>query len=154
MNSDLIYKQKYHKYKEKYLRLKTKLYGGNDSTPSTQSTPSTYSTSFSNNSTPYRNNSIPSRNNSTPSRNNSIPSRLFGDISPINNNSTPSRLFGDISPISNFSLISNENNERKDEYEIESKEEFITPFSLKIWTLNYLVFSSYLFIKSSACINK
>jgi len=30
----------------------------------------------------------------------------------------------------------------------------ITPFSLKIGTLNYLVFSSYLFIKSFACINK
>jgi hypothetical protein len=30
----------------------------------------------------------------------------------------------------------------------------ITPFSLKIGTLNYLVFSSYLFIKSLACINK
>ncbi len=31
---------------------------------------------------------------------------------------------------------------------------FITPFSLKIGTLNYLVFSSYLFTKSLACINK
>ncbi len=30
----------------------------------------------------------------------------------------------------------------------------ITPFSLKIGTLHYLVFSSYLFIKSFACINK
>jgi hypothetical protein len=30
----------------------------------------------------------------------------------------------------------------------------ITPFSLKILTLNYSVFSSYLFIKSLACINK
>ena len=30
----------------------------------------------------------------------------------------------------------------------------ITPFSLKTGTLNYLVFSSYLFIKSFACINK
>lgn len=30
----------------------------------------------------------------------------------------------------------------------------ITPFSLKIGTLNYLVFSSYLFTKSLACINK
>jgi len=33
-------------------------------------------------------------------------------------------------------------------------DDFITPFSLKIGTLNYLVFSSYLFIKSLACINK
>jgi hypothetical protein len=30
----------------------------------------------------------------------------------------------------------------------------ITPFSLNIGTLCYLVFSSYLFIKSFACINK
>jgi hypothetical protein len=30
----------------------------------------------------------------------------------------------------------------------------ITPFSVKFGTLNYLVFSSYLFIKSLACINK
>jgi hypothetical protein len=30
----------------------------------------------------------------------------------------------------------------------------ITPFSLKIGTLNYLFFSSYLFIKSFASINK
>jgi len=30
----------------------------------------------------------------------------------------------------------------------------ITPFSVKFRTLNYLVFSSYLFIKSLACINK
>jgi hypothetical protein len=31
---------------------------------------------------------------------------------------------------------------------------YITHFSLKIGTLNYLVFSSYLFIKLLACINK
>ena len=30
----------------------------------------------------------------------------------------------------------------------------ITPFSVKSGTPNYLVFSSYLFIKSFACINK
>ena len=36
----------------------------------------------------------------------------------------------------------------------DNKLSYITPFSLKIGTLNYLVFSSYLFIKSSACINK
>ncbi len=38
--------------------------------------------------------------------------------------------------------------------ELISINDFITPFSLKIGTLNYLVFSSYLFIKSLACINK
>lgn len=32
--------------------------------------------------------------------------------------------------------------------------EIITPFSVNIGTLYYLVFSSYLFIKSFACINK
>lgn len=31
---------------------------------------------------------------------------------------------------------------------------YVTPFSLKARTLNYLVNSSYLFIKSFACINK
>lgn len=34
------------------------------------------------------------------------------------------------------------------------KKDFITPFSVNIGTLYYLVFSSYLFIKSFACINK
>ena len=33
-------------------------------------------------------------------------------------------------------------------------QDFITPFSVNIGTLYYLVFSSYLFIKSFACINK
>ncbi len=37
---------------------------------------------------------------------------------------------------------------------IKKIKKIITPFSLKFGTLNYSVFSSYLFIKSSACINK
>lgn len=36
----------------------------------------------------------------------------------------------------------------------ESLKNSITPFSVKSGTPNYLVFSSYLFIKSFACINK
>ena len=44
-------------------------------------------------------------------------------------------------------------NRQKNKYSYPSNL-IITPFSLKIGTLNYLVFSSYLFIKSLACINK